>query len=290
MLAVWKDSRLPAYTGILQSGESAEPLVFGYGSCETWERSLMTAQFGPITSEDHPKLTAVVADTLRRKIILGELKQGDFIPPEPDLMVQLGVSRPTLREALRVLEAEALIRPRRGSRAGAEVCAPSVGMSARYMSFVLQYQGTTLDDVLKARQVVEPPLAGMVAASNSPAAFGALRAALQEEEDALGDMVAFGEASIRFHEKVAMVAGNDTLALCVRQFDWVLGRLTELVESGYSNGPAGNVKAHRAHKRFIAIVETGDAVETEKFWRSHVDAIARVLLSGRRGEKIANLF
>ena len=63
-----------------------------------------------------PKMAELVAAHLRRQIVRGDLQEGDALPPETVLMEQFGVSRPTLREAFRVLESEALISVRRGAR------------------------------------------------------------------------------------------------------------------------------------------------------------------------------
>ena len=73
-----------------------------------------------------PKTAELVASHLRRQIVRGELKEGDALPPESALMEQFGVSRPTLREAFRVLESEALISVRRGARAARVSTPPTV--------------------------------------------------------------------------------------------------------------------------------------------------------------------
>ena len=77
-----------------------------------------------------PKLSHIIADRLREQIARGELRQGDTLPPEAELVRQFGVSRPILRESLRVLEAESLIALGRGARAGAMVLSPSPGTAA----------------------------------------------------------------------------------------------------------------------------------------------------------------
>src|SRR5438445_51107 len=107
-----------------------------------------------------PKTAELVAAHLRRQIVRGELKEGDALPPETALMEQFSVSRPTLREAFRVLESEALITVRRGSHGGARVHVPNGDVAARYAGLVLQFRETTLADVLEARAVIEPPCAG----------------------------------------------------------------------------------------------------------------------------------
>ena len=72
-----------------------------------------------------PKTAELVAGTLRRMVVDGQLKDGDFLPNEAELMAHFAVSRPTLREAVRVLESERLVEVRRGSRTGARVRVPS---------------------------------------------------------------------------------------------------------------------------------------------------------------------
>src|SRR5580693_5576995 len=71
-----------------------------------------------------PKTSELIATQLRRQIVRGTVKPGEKLPPETRLMEQFGVSRPTIREAFRILETEGLIVVRPGSRGGAQVVAP----------------------------------------------------------------------------------------------------------------------------------------------------------------------
>ena len=71
-----------------------------------------------------PKAASLVAASLRRRIVLGDLGEGDALPNETELMRFYEVSRPTLREALRILETESLISVKRGARGGARVVRP----------------------------------------------------------------------------------------------------------------------------------------------------------------------
>ena len=79
-----------------------------------------------------PKMAELVAAQLRRKIVRGELAEGEALPSESALMAEFAVSRPTLREAFRVLESESLISVRRGARGGARVQVPEGTVAARY--------------------------------------------------------------------------------------------------------------------------------------------------------------
>src|ERR1700759_310701 len=94
-----------------------------------------------------PKAAERVAAHLRRRIIRGELVEGAALPSESDLIEEFGVSRPTMREAILLLEAESLVVIRRGVHGGARVRAPQRAVAARYAGRILQHQGTRIRDV-----------------------------------------------------------------------------------------------------------------------------------------------
>src|SRR5688572_15480190 len=134
-----------------------------------------------------PKMAELIADQLRRQIVRGELQEGDALPSESELLERFNVSRPTLREAFRVLESESLITVRRGAHGGARVQEPDIDVAARYAGFILEHRGTTLDDVFQARLVLEPPVVGMLAACRTDEDVARLRAALEEHDAAAAD-------------------------------------------------------------------------------------------------------
>src|SRR5256885_904199 len=101
----------------------------------------------------------LVAPHLPHPNLPGPLVEGDSLPPEAELMAEFGVSRPTLREAFRVLESESLITIRRGARGGARVHGISPTTAARYAGLLLQARGTTIADVYQCRIILEPAAA-----------------------------------------------------------------------------------------------------------------------------------
>ena len=245
----------------------------------------------PISSVQPQKLPAVVADVIRRRILTGALPPGDSLPLEEELRAQLGVSRPTLREALRVLETESLIRPRRGSREGAEITAPNVDSAARYVGYLLQYRGTTLEDLARTRLMLEPPLIGELATTRDPVVIGQLRDALDQEESALAASGEFVPAKARFHELACDLAGIETMAIFVRQLNWVVNKLTE--QHRATPGPDRRrqaARAHRAHTHVFELIESRDSQAAQEFWHKHVATIDKQLLSGREGQRVVGLF
>ncbi len=240
-----------------------------------------------------PKTAELVAAQLRRQIVRGELQEGDALPPEATLMERFGVSRPTLREAFRVLESESLISIRRGSRGGARVQVPKGEVAARHAGLLLQVRGTTLGDVYRARMIVEPPAAGMLAERKSRAANAALAKALAEEEAALGDPRVFGHASVRFHEQVVELAGNQTLTVFAGMLADIIDLHTDSViaeAAGSPTQPKETQAAHRAHAKLLQLVQAGDGERAEKHWREHMEATGTYLLKGQGSRTVVDLF
>ena len=93
------------------------------------------------------KLAEHIAEQLRGQIIRRELADGDYLPVELDLCAHFGTSRPTMREAFRILEAEGLLQIRRGGRFGPRVQAPDSAVTAKSLGLLLQHQNVDLSAV-----------------------------------------------------------------------------------------------------------------------------------------------
>src|ERR1700712_3178887 len=166
-----------------------------------------------------PKTAELVAAHLRQQIVRNELHEGDALPPEAVLMAQFGVSRPTLREAFRVLEAEGLISVRRGAHGGARVHTPDVDVAARYAGLVLEHRGATLTDVYEAAGLVEPSCAAALATKHSDTDLSRLRECLAQGELALkngADDVEIQAVQDAFHALVVELTGNQTVIVLTR--------------------------------------------------------------------------
>ena len=248
-----------------------------------------------------PKTAELIAARLRGQIVRGDLRPGDTLPSEIQLMEQFGVSRPTLREAFRILEAEALINIRRGSRGGAQVTAPDLSVAARYVGLLLQIQGTTLDDVYEARMVAEPACARMLAKRRTgqdladlSAVVGQLEAAVESRDDAVPDLAEWSRLTYRFHELVMERSGNRTLAIQGAVLQDVVGMHTTVrVARNFdaTESPERFQRAIKAYKKLVALLDAQDADGAECHWRSHMKAAADYLLRGELHNKpVVDLF
>lgn len=231
-----------------------------------------------------PKLSHLVAERLRAQIAQGKLSAGDSLPPEAQLLQQFGVSRPTLREALRVLESETLIQLGRGARSGAIVLGPSIEAVARYSGTFLASRGTTLGEIHQVRMLLEPPLAALIAQRSRRDDVKALRACVKAQQEGLarGDYLAVISAVIDFHGVMVRCSENSALGL-------LSGMLHEISLKVYPQmlvaGSASERQAVKrrteqsaaAHARLTELVSAGKARESEEFWRNYMQDTAAFL-------------
>jgi len=221
-----------------------------------------------------PKAAERVAAELRRQIVTGRLKPGDKLHPENVLQGEFSISRPTLREALRLLESESLITISRGQHGGARVTALDLGAAARQVGVFLQLRGTTLDDVWLARTIIEPPAAGLLAARRDTAAFDALEANLAEaREAARSDLIRYADLTAAFSRLIARHCGNRTLDLFASLIHDIIRRQHEDVTAR----TMADAKVDRMRQRGIAsraqaleLMRRGTPDEAERYWRVYL--------------------
>jgi DNA-binding FadR family transcriptional regulator len=229
-----------------------------------------------------PKTAELVARDLRSKIVRGELKDGDSLPSEGELVTRYSVSRPTLREALRILESEALLTVTRGSRGGPRVHKPDPRLAARHFGLVLQSRGTTLADIYGARLLIEPSCVYLVATTARRSAPALLKDILELERStfAAKDEAQHARASARFHRALIELTGNRPLIL-------LMSMLTHIYESHISTAAlAANVerfdsasrqRGMKAHEKLLGLIEAGDGDTAETFWRKHLESIDKLI-------------
>ena len=225
----------------------------------------------------------LIADELRALIAAGELGDGESLGREPELVERFGVSRPSLREALRILEAEGLVTVVRGVRGGVVVHRPHERIAARSAALVLQANEVPLADVFDAGVMLEPLAAKAIAQMGERdrrAAVDALRPLVARQWEAVGDAERFRRANAAFHERLVSLVGNQTLGVVSEMLTEIVTRaVTAVREGGYSLGtPAGRRRTVRSQERLLELLEEGDGEAAEKHWRAHMKAMKRALL------------
>jgi DNA-binding FadR family transcriptional regulator len=237
-----------------------------------------------------PKTAEVVAADIRKMIIRGEIQEGDFLQPEAQLMEYYGTSRPTIREAFRILENEQFISVTRGSRSGARVHAPKVDSVARYAGFALQAQGALLSDVYQARLAVEPFAARLAASTRKAADIARLRQELDSVSALLdkGKSAEFRAAVARLHLSIVELAASPTLTMIAAMLERVaeshqwkfVARSPEVQAQSAEEAMKRNRGALRSFKRVIDFIEARDADGAETQLRRHIEGANASWLQG----------
>lgn len=222
-----------------------------------------------------------VAAQLRARILDGDLVDGSVLPPEAVLLEQFPVSRPSLREAFRILETEGLLTVRRGKHGGPVIKHPTPDTAAYHFGLLVHARRTSLEDLATARNLVEPLCAEQAARRRDHRRIGRQLAALSAEmEQTVGDGLAFTRLSADFHQELVKAAGNQTLQLLIGVIEsiWNTQELVwaeSAVGEGEYPGPNLRREALRAHMRISEAIEAGDAAEAVRLTRGHLKAVVK---------------
>jgi DNA-binding GntR family transcriptional regulator len=186
-----------------------------------------------------------------------------------------------MREAFRILEAEGLLRIRRGGRFGPQVCAPDPAVTARQLGLLLQHRDIDISSVYEAFLDVVPRAARRLAEAHTEADLERLRAQRERCEAAADDGAALLDASTEFSLLVVELAGNPVWAVVSRLLAEVV-RGHRLAMSAYFEAKPG-VRARRASDvldstaTVIAMIEAGDPA-VEAFLHESLGTIQRMAL------------
>jgi GntR family transcriptional repressor for pyruvate dehydrogenase complex len=206
------------------------------------------------------------------------LGANDFLGREEDLAARFGVSRPTLREALKLLESRNLIRANKGPGGGIFVAHTAEQGLSRSLSdsiaMMLQTGSVTLDELLDARLLLEVPLAGRAAYQADSADVERLRQAVEAESNVEpDDMEALAAADGEIHRLIAAAAGNRMAeALIAWVFEVVQPMLVQVL-----HGAIVHSAVIEQHEALIAAIEKGNHARAERAMKDHLLYLRDVL-------------
>lgn len=222
------------------------------------------------------RLAEQIADYLRSRILSGDLPDGAVLPKEVELRERFAVSKPTFREAMRILEAEGLTRVRRGNVGGVVVQRPTSRHVGYTLGLVLAAGQVSVREVGEALRVLEPACAAMCAQRDDRATtvVPALQRLQAEYEASLDDVVTSVECSRAFHEALVSECGNEPLIVMAG----ALEQLWSAHEMHWAqHAPAaGDItltarrRAGRTHQRLIDLIAAGDAAKVSALARTHL--------------------
>jgi GntR family transcriptional repressor for pyruvate dehydrogenase complex len=218
-----------------------------------------------------------VAAMIQHHIQREGLGPDDFLGREEDLAAEFGVSRPTLREALKLLASGSLIRANKGPGGGIFVARTAEQGISRSVSdsiaMMLETGAVTLEELLDARLLFEVPLAGQAAQRADAATVRRLRAAV-EAEAAASDLEALAVADGEVHRTIAAAAGNSIAEALI---GWVVEVLQPSLVT-MLHGAVLHSAVVEQHEALLAAIEKGDRARAERAMKDHLLYLRDVLV------------
>lgn len=218
------------------------------------------------------RVSQIIVEQVRTLIRQGKLLPGDRLPSERDLCVRFGVSRVTVREALRVLEAGGLISIRVGARGGAFVTSPTSARVGEGLADLLALSPLSAAEVTEARMVVELGIVSMVVQRANDEDLADLKAICRKQQAALDDESYSMDLSAEFHVRVAACTHNSAVEMLVGSFH---GPLLMSLEEAHIRAPLMGHRGAKEHLDLVHAIARRDETAAATIMRRHLQRTAK---------------
>lgn len=204
-----------------------------------------------------PKSCDVLAERLQQQILSGTYPPGAALPTERELVADTGLSRGSVREALRILEAQGLVQTRAGRYGGSVVSRPSDALLASHIKLFAQGRSVSLRALVEARQALEPMVAYLAARNRTPADLAELTLiSARLDEAALDDTPRFLEENANWHTALATASHNDLLRAFIGSISGLMLEASRI--ESFANEDVRKLVT-QAHSRIFEAIVAQDA-------------------------------
>lgn len=218
-----------------------------------------------------PKAADVLASHLRDEIVQGRIANGEMLPNERELADNSGLSRSSVREALRMLEIEGLLITKQGRNGGSMVCQPSRDTIVKTVNLYISSRKTRLSSLVEARSAIEPSAAMLAARYRTAEDVEAISAHHQRLLDSLDDLDGFLRANIDWHMAIVHASHNDLLIAFMESIAQSVYAVTNVEDL---NPEGVRQKVAKVHGLITDAIKAGDPAEAKRLMDRHVNAYA----------------
>lgn len=221
-----------------------------------------------------------VAEAIKQWVMDQGLQPGDRLPSEAELIERFGRAKSTIREAVRILEAQGLVKSRTGPGGGVFIHEVSEQRAAALLGNYFYFKQLSIDDIYQLRVVLEPELAARLAGKLDEAQLAALEATIEtyaapartaeeEREQHIG--------SLRFHMLLAEMAENPLLRFMIRFIASILSEITVSRKLYAPPNPELWQRGKDYQTRLVAALRAGDAAAAHAILRDHMHTAHRLM-------------
>jgi GntR family transcriptional regulator, transcriptional repressor for pyruvate dehydrogenase complex len=206
---------------------------------------------------DKRRYSEQVIETIRAKILSTDLKIGDRLPGEKELIAQFNVSRTVVREAIRVLEESGLVEIKKGRGGGVFVTGILQKPISTSFRNLIEHGTINMKDLLDVRFLIEPHIASLVVANATTDDLDALQAIVDNAESHKGNVDLLRQDNIEFHALLARATGNPVLSIIGESIIRLLDEMTQKIKS------QGGKDHINLHKQLLGLIREGKASEAK---------------------------
>jgi GntR family transcriptional repressor for pyruvate dehydrogenase complex len=246
----------------------------------------MTEEVEPLALEQVvvPKASDVLANHLREQIVTGKLAEGAALPVERVLASSVGLSRGTVRDALRVLEIEGLVTTRPGRAGGSFVRRPDATTLQRSLNVLVSGGGMRFQALLETRDALEPAAAGLAALHRTDDDIARLDKVSQQMRESVDDIPRFLEHNIEWHLAVFAASHNEIMHIILDSLSRAIRKATDRSDF---NTPQTMADTLTAHDRILEAIRRGDSPRAAKAMGKHVHGYRELIESYDLPEELA---
>lgn len=215
------------------------------------------------------RISQNIVQQIRQAILKGDLQPGHRLPPEKELAENFGVSKASLREAFRALEALGLLEVRQGVSGGAFICEVDLETARDNIVNYIFFQNPSIREFTQLRIILEPAISRLAAVQIKDAQLAAIESNLKETKAEL-DAGAFSyELDIDFHRRIADITDNSLIHLVIDSMQSALVNIKKLVQPDYDF----SLKVYHAHTKIFDALCLHDPDKAAEAMLRHVEEV-----------------
>ncbi|MCD8365065.1 MAG: FadR family transcriptional regulator [Clostridiales bacterium] len=224
-----------------------------------------------------------IYEQIRQLILNGDIRPGEHLPSERNMMEMMQRSRPTIREAMRVLEREGYIKIQSGS-SGAVVQELSVDNAVQTLETVIQFQKLTIEEILEFRLTTECDAASFAAMRRTERDLADMEEAVKQSEEAVENPEEFISCDLQFHQIVARASGNAMYGIVLQVCRNIIGEsLTDLLREGSKKEQEERIlRIRMGHEKIMRAIAEGDREAACRMMTRHLEEASGDILENQK--------
>jgi GntR family transcriptional repressor for pyruvate dehydrogenase complex len=221
------------------------------------------------------RISHTIVEQIRQAILSGELKPGDKLPSEKALAEEFGVSKASLREAFRALEALGMLEIRQGVAGGAFVIAVDLETARNNIFNYIFFQNPTIDEFTQLRSFIEPAVAEIAAQKITDKDIADLEQNLIKTRQKMDDGPFYYQLDTYFHHRIAEIAGNRLACFVVDSLKNAIVNIKLELELDREF----SVAVYKAHKRILAALKSRDPELARQEMLNHIQEVDKMMVA-----------